>query len=1278
MLPNEEALTDLETEGFLRGYDFVVSDLSGVAWMNKVGGERGANAYLRAYADKSRELGIRTFRGGGSDEFVHVFSRGEDPISKMDELAEAFSKVEIPLLPLKGPTGKVSGFRPYISKTFKSSEDAIADIELAKKRATEAGWRVEKGKPQGLTIIKEQPGKKPPTIIEEPLPSASPARVSVTPADISARAATVGKPAIDAMKGEILVNRSELMKLLAISIQRPFGIGKFMQRALGIAKIQPGMSRIRSSTDVETLAHETGHHLQKILWPESVVVRGKEQLLSEKFLDDMGLFKGKDELLELSKTSTPEGKALTLREGFAEYIRHYVSNPKIAKSEAPEFHNFFDEMLRTQMPETRQQLLRVRSEMGKWKNAKSSQKVAGAINRMTGGGFKIKIRDLADTFYTGMVHKYHPFRRLELLREVEGYDPILAVNSPGKLAQLFDGEQIVIKSAIKNGAFDWNTGQLTSRGLVDIFKDPALNGKFNEFWDYMAARRVVEDLTPLWGKENIKKKAAGLDFDTWNQAYKELGEQNPEFVRLAEDVYQFQQGIYRYYAESYGFSEKQISDLFTKHGNYVPFYRVMDDPRSIKIRGAHISKKFGDLPRGTKKIRGSERELMDPAESVIGNTHRLMSLAHRNKVGVSMIEMIESTPGFGKIADKIPIPMKRTKFSTREIKDQLDEIGVDTSQIPDDKLDELMSVYRPLTSSGANEMFIWRNGKQELWHFNDSLMYETMQGMEPAEMNVITKMLKWSSDLFKTAATATPEFVVRNTLFRDFRAALTVGKDPLRRAYWSAKGLASVIKQDDMYKLWERSFGSSGGVLGFTKRDLEKLTKELMKNKNIALRTFANPYGTMKTISRMSDEPIRVGEFMRVLDERGVTPLNATRADLMEAATKSRWGVTLDFMQSGKWTKKTIKPISGFWNPAVLGFDQFIRRLVNPKTSLVTVMKGISTITIPAIYEALKYHDDPRYKELPAWQKNSFDIYIEGGPVKQEDWDKMSMKGKRDLAEKTIWRGAGPFEIYSAFGAMAKSFVNFAIDEDPKIKDQLWEVVESAGVSGLIPFPPVGVAFAENQRNRSFFTGKRIDSKMFEFMDLEPKESYTSYTPQVYRKLGSLLDLSPKKIQHAIASTIPGLERYASEGVDYLLEKSKIIVLPEPPEKTLSDLPFIKSFTARFPTAQSESISTFWDEYSKVRRIVNTIKLYDDRKEFDKMDDYIDENGEAGIRAEMLYNVSNILGTNYDISVSILQDPDMTPQKKRSELTDIYIDMSDMSREVMEDIYKEGALPTEE
>jgi hypothetical protein len=162
------------------------------------------------------------------------------------------------------------------------------------------------------------------------------------------------------------------------------------------------------------------------------------------------------------------------------------------------------------------------------------------------------------------------------------------------------------------------------------------------------------------------------------------------------------------------------------------------------------------------------------------------------------------------------------------------------------------------------------------------------------------------------------------------------------------------------------------------------------------------------------------------------------------------------------------------------------------------------------------------------------------------------------------------------------------------------------------PVPTFAAPMMEQFSNRSMFTGNPIIPSRME--KLMPEYQYTEYTTETTKQLGALIGAfpgitttamdthnqgtmlggtaraltTPVLIDNYIRSWTGGLGQHVVNLVDAGLRKAGVVPDPVLPAKTLADIPFIKAFVVRYPSAGTESIQKFYDEYYQKEKVHET------------------------------------------------------------------------------------------
>jgi hypothetical protein len=133
--------------------------------------------------------------------------------------------------------------------------------------------------------------------------------------------------------------------------------------------------------------------------------------------------------------------------------------------------------------------------------------------------------------------------------------------------------------------------------------------------------------------------------------------------------------------------------------------------------------------------------------------------------------------------------------------------------------------------------------------------------------------------------------------------------------------------------------------------------------------------------------------------------------------------------------------------------------------------------------------------------------------------------------------------------------------------------------------------------NYSIFRDAPVVPKSLD-KNLPNKFYYTEYTSETFKLISKLLNglvgddnffaTNPIHAENVFRSWTGGLGRYVIDTLDFALIKGKIIDDPIKPTDTLSKIPVVRAFDVRdVPGYSAQSIVKFFEEYSKVEKILN-------------------------------------------------------------------------------------------
>lgn len=367
----------------------------------------------------------------------------------------------------------------------------------------------------------------------------------------------------------------------------------------------------------------------------------------------------------------------------------------------------------------------------------------------------------------------------------------------------------------------------------------------------------------------------------------------------------------------------QLKALKEKWTNYMPLFRAFDDDKVDFARG--ISDSFSNVTAPIKKLSGSDRNVIDPIESMIKNIYQTTNATMRNRVGLQL----------SKLAD----------------------IDVDNRFIR--KLDDKELVGR------KNVVNVTQNGKKVGYEV-DPEVFRTFNNMDKETSNFIIDILAKPASVLRAGATLTPEFALRNP-FRDIQTAFTVSESGFTPLDF-AKGLASYIKKDEMYSKWLKEGGGYGSIVSMDRNAHQKVLKDILKtpvtDKFVNVLSGKALIQALRTVSDATESATKIGEFGKALS-KGASP--------QEAAYRAR--DLMDFARAGSSVRPANK-IVAFLNANIQGKSKLIRAIKERPTA--TMLKMTTSMTLPTVgfyaFNEKMANEKQRQTidEAPDWLKNTF------------------------------------------------------------------------------------------------------------------------------------------------------------------------------------------------------------------------------------------------------------------------------------------------------------------
>jgi len=551
-----------------------------------------------------------------------------------------------------------------------------------------------------------------------------------------------------------------------------------------------------------------------------------------------------------------------------------------------------------------------------------------------------------------------------------------------------------------------------------------------------------------------------------------------KILEEAEKLYRYQDKGFQEMIDSGFISPENANIIKTQNPDYSPLYRVMDQVDNYL---GVPTKKTMQGTQPIAKLKGSTRQIESPLESIIANTFKQRAAIEKNEVAKSIVNLQDIT-----------------------------DLG-----------------FKKVSKAGEDTITIWKDGKKEYWNVGQDIV-EVAKGTNEEAMNLVLKLIQAPASLLRQGATGrNPEFMIPNIIRDQLDAGITskYGYVPFVD-YLS--GLKSILTNDDVYKKWE----SSGANIDLGEMSGKKSIKAYFDEKTAKKGLFNWIGSGLDILGEFSEQPTRVGLFKKAY--------KSTKNPLL-AMMESR-DATVDFARMGS-KMKVANSIIPFLNVGVQGFDKLIRSVKNNPAKVLfnATLYGAMPAITSTLYNLTNYPEE--YQEIPQYEKDSNFILVTG---RNDDGTVDYVSFPKGNIIPTISNPVESFINY-AFGNDQQSFKEMAF----KTLSSTLPVVGDGGSLKEIAVKTIGSnipqaikPLAENLLNKSFY---KYDEKKGQTKEIVPfylqnKPEYQQtyqFTPQLYQKIGAVLNASPLKVKNLLEGYLAGYVKIPAQAVEILTKVSR-------------------------------------------------------------------------------------------------------------------------------------------
>lgn len=929
---------------------------------------------------------------------------------------------------------------------------------------------------------------------------------------------------------DTVIRREQILKPLMEDLGVPLYQGRVRRgkNVVGYYKRGKEEVRVRNRNDLEVTAHEIAHLLDD---RDAMFRKG---------------YRRKEFRKEIKGVSYD---VKSLSEGFAEFMRLFLTQETEAVERAPKFYDWFTNTIKGTEYETT--LLRAQQGMHDWFEQGALQQFKSKLGeppQPVWQRFRDYIRNWRDKSISNVFDALHGVKLAE--KELRGSLGDADI-SPYKSFRLLSGVRMAIRAVYEHGTIGWRDNgdiKFTGDGLRHVFED--VSDQMEDVLTYFAGRRAAELM-----KQGREKLFTKVQID----AALNLGKQNPAFVQAFERWQAFNSRILDFAQQSGLISKDTRKQLDDMGKDYVPFYRVVESITGEKIH-------TGNKP--FQRLRGGTANVNDILDNIATNAALIIDASFKNVAKQKFYDMLDRSKGGAKYATRTPPDIESVLVSKDQVIRKMKEMGVE--RIPKNIEDMVPFLTFGHAPKGSNFDVVMRNGKPNYYEVADPLALKAMQSLGPKSINIGLRILGGFKRLLTRLVTADPGFMLVN-LIRDTGSAYLLGKSPFVPFVDSLRGFTSRMLKDDAY--WDAMANGIGfssfihGETGVLRRDIEQYyTKRGIDYKTVLdtpqkLLDFWDEFGSG------FEYGARLQEYKN-LRNRGASMREAAFAG-REVSTDFAMRGSSDFVRFFTMTVPFLGArLQGLYRLSRAGAPTAFRADSEGESAARLAIRGILGITLPTLGLLLLNQDDERYNALPDWIKDlHWVIFVPG-------------RDEPFLIPK-------PFELGAMFATIPERFMELVRTQDGEefADAMLWIIGEQME---LKPIPQVIRPLYDIGRNATF-TGSPVIPE--DLKDVAPFEQYRPWTSETMVALGEYtknsLKLSPLKLETMMRG-------YFGTLGTYLLQASDAIVRGagdnEAPTRRLDEIPVVKRLVRSAPYRHTSYEDDFYKVAEEVRETVATLR----------------------------------------------------------------------------------------
>lgn len=608
---------------------------------------------------------------------------------------------------------------------------------------------------------------------------------------------------------------------------------------------------------------------------------------------------------------------------------------------------------------------------------------------------------------------------------------------------------------------------------------------------YMAAKRSKRLI--LEGRESLMTQA---DIDQML----DLINQYPEFETARKEWIEFNDKNVDF-ARANGTLTAREAASWKANGDYIPFYRALDDDGGLVAPGVGTLARQSDV---SKKLKGSDKQLGNILENMILNTDLLVRKAIRNDALRSLEREAAGTGALQKISGITPTSVLTTgKSIADEIADHLSKVmGIDRTDPAFDVIVQPIIDATDMSDAGLISLFGFRpnmdkdvmvvrgpsgipgdTSTKRYYKIKDPLLVTALTFVPPTNLGFM-RLLTAPKILFTRAITMAPPFMAAN-LFRDTLQARVLSNANTIPFFDTTKGLYASLRNTQGAKDLQAGGGSTTN--NYDSSSLNRYKKLTGSKSNPFMVALGNAWGALEAIGNATEVANRIAiREAKLKSGASLGDANFEALDIMDFSLRGS-NVIVNFIIS------TVP----FMNARLQGMYKLGRAGFSKENRANFLLMG-SMFALASLGLAAMNEDDERYQEETDVSKDNYiHIYL----------DKFLPKEALIAAGIDKWTKdfhlalPKPFEIGAVFMTIPERMYNVykGTQQAKDLRDSVWGIVGTTFKMHpveMIPYP--AKIAAEQVMNVDLFRKRDIVPENKRAPGAEEAE-YEYNTPEVLK-----------------------------------------------------------------------------------------------------------------------------------------------------------------------------------